>query len=187
MSRTAVEIALDASERELLQKIHGKRSVPEFMKQRLQVVLAAATGSPNKSIAAQYNLEVHFIGRWRNRFAKAHRSWKETDETLRPAWNERLILAWLQDAKGRGRKEDFTPEQRTKIAALSLESPEQSGLPVTHWTPELLAGEAVRRGIVETISASTVSRILKKRLVAAPKPVLAQCEDQGSGTIRTGG
>jgi transposase len=152
MSRTAVEITLEVSERELLQKIHNKRTVPEFMKHRLQVVLAAATGMQNKVIAVQYGVEVHFVGQWRNRFATHYRFWKQTDETLRPVWNEKLILTWLQDAKGRGRKECFTPTQRTKIAAISLESPEQSGLPVTHWTPKLLAAEAVRRGIVETIS-----------------------------------
>ena len=187
MSRTAVEITLEVSERELLQKIHNKRTVPEFMKHRLQVVLAAATGRQNKVIAVQYDLEVHFVGQWRNRFAEQYRLWKQTDETLRSVWNEKLILTWLQDAKGRGRKDGFPPEKRTKIAAISLESPEQSGLPVTHWTPELLAAEAVRRGIVETISPSTVSRILKKRFVAAPEPVLAQREHRRSRAIRTGG
>ncbi len=186
MSRKAVEIKLATSERELLQKIHHKRSVPEFMKQRIRVVLAAAMGIQNKEIAAETGLEVHFIGTWRNRFARQHRNWKQSDESLRPSMSETLLLDWLADRKGRGRKEDFTPEQRTKIAALSLESPEQSDLPVTHWTPKLLAEEAIRRGIVETISESTVSRILKKRLVAPPRPLLAQRQDRRSGAVRTG-
>lgn len=183
MSRTSVTIYLDASQRELLRKIHNKRSVPEFVKHRLQVVLAAATGSQNKDIASEHGLEVHFIGVWRNRWAKHVCDWKQTDETLRPEWNERLVLLWLSDEKGRGRKENFTQEQRTKIAALSQESPEQHGLPVTHWTPELLAKAAVQRGIVATISASTVSRILKKRLVAASQSVLAQRQNRRSGAV----
>jgi transposase len=183
MSRTAVIIHLGVSERELLQKIYHKRSVPEFVKHRLQVVLAAAEGSQNKDIAAQHGLEVHFIGMWRNRWAKHYRDWQQTDEALRPAWNERLVLPWLSDAKGRGRKEDFTLEQRTKIAALSLESPEQHGFPVTHWTPERLAKAAVRSGIVDAISASTVSRILKKRLVAPSQSLLAQRQNRRSGTV----
>lgn len=185
MSRTAVEITLNDQQREILQKIHAKRSVAEFMKHRIQVVLSAANGRPNKDIAASTGLEVHFIGIWRNRFAEQYRVWQQCEETLRPAVNEKLLLAWLADRKGRGRKEDFTPEQRTKIAALSLESPEQSGLPVTHWTPKLPASEAIKRGIVETISESTVSRILKKRLVAASRPVLAQRKNRRSGAVRT--
>lgn len=168
MSKTAVEIKLDATQRELLQKIHNKRSAPEFMKQRIQVVLAAANERQNKDIAATTGLEVHFIGTWRNRFAEQYRNWKQTDETLRAVMSEKLLMDWLADRKGRGRKETITQEQRTKIAAVSRESPEQSGLPVTHWTPKLLAEEAVKRCIVETISESTVSRILKKRLIAPP-------------------
>jgi len=169
MSRTAVAITLEVSERELLQKIHNKRSVPEFLKRRVQVVLAAATGIPNKAVAAQYDLEVHFVGQWRNRFASQYRFWKQTDETLRPVWNEKLVLRWLRDAQGRGRKDGFPPEKRTKIAAISLESPEQSGLPVTHWTPELLAAEAVRRGIVVTISPSTGIQALER--ISPTKPM----------------
>jgi len=184
MSRTAIKIPLNATERELLRKIHNKRSVPAFLKQRLHVVLAAATDLPNKQIATETGLEVHFIGTWRNRWARQYRQWNQTDEDLRPAMNERLVLLWLSDAQGRGRKERITMKQRSKIAALSQEPPEKSGLPVTHWTPKLLAKEAMRRGIVDAVSASTVRRILKKRLVAAPEPLLAQREHRRRRNIR---
>lgn len=185
MSRTAVKVTLNDLEREILRKVYTKRSVPEFMKNRVQVVLAAEDGLQNQEIAKKYDLEVHMIGVWRKRFAEQYRNWQQCDESLRPAMNEKLLLAWLADRKGRGRKETITQEQRTKIAAMSLESPEQCGLPVTHWTPKLLASEAIKRGIVETISESTVSRILKKRLVAASRPVLAQRKNRRSGTVRT--
>ena len=180
MSRTAVTIELDDSEHGILTKIYHKRSVPEFIKQRIRAVLAAASGWQNKEIATKHGLEVHFIGMWRNRFAKHHRCWKQTDAPLRPAMNETLILGWFADQKGRGRKETITPEQRTKIAAMSLESPEQSGLPVTQWTLALLADEAIRRGIVDTISVSSVRTILKKRFVAPPQSILAQCQNRRS-------
>jgi transposase len=177
MSRTAVKILLATPERELLEKIFRKRSVPEFMKQRLQVVLAASTVSQNQEIAAQYGLKIHFIGRWRNRWAKQYQTWQQTDETLRPEMNERLVLLWLSDEKGRGRKETITTEQRTKIAALSQESPDQNGFPVTHWSRDRLVQAAIGRGIVDAISASTIGRILKKRLVAPSQPLLAQCQN----------
>ena len=48
MSRKSVEVILEASERELLLKIANKRSVPEFMKRRIQAVLGAATGYPKQ-------------------------------------------------------------------------------------------------------------------------------------------
>ena len=150
MSRTAVSITLDGSEQELLQKIQRKRSVPEFMKQRLPIVLSAAHGHQNQPIAAEHNLEVHRVGTWRSRWSQAYQHWKQTDKNLRSEMNERLVLLWLNDKKGRGRNEQITPEQRTKIAALSQESPEDNGFPVTHWSQKRLAKAAVQRGIVET-------------------------------------
>jgi transposase len=164
MSRTAVPLILDVSEQDLLQKIYRKRSTPEFQKERLQIVLAAATGLRTKDIAAQYQLERHRVGIWRNRWATQHQQWKESDSSLRPPMTEKLVLQWLADQGGRGRKEDFTADQRTKIAALSLETPAQNGFPVTHWSAERLAKAAVKRGIVVSISGRTVNRILKKTI-----------------------
>jgi len=183
MSRTAVKIHLDASEQTLLEKIRRKRSVPEFMKQRLQIVLAAAIGSQNNDIATECLCGVHPVGKWRNRWAKAYQNWKQIDEIFRPEMKERLVILWLSDEKRQGRKKRITAEQRTKIAALSQETPEQNGFPVTHWSQKRLAQAAIQRGIVDTVSAATVGRILKKRFVASSQPRLAQCEDQRSRTV----
>jgi transposase len=162
MSRTAIIINLDASTEALLEKIHRKRSIPEFQKERVQIVLAAAGGLQNKDIATQYELEVNRVGIWRKRWAQVHQEWKQSDEELRPPLSEKLVLQWLADKPGRGRKERITADQRTKIVALALETPEQNGLPITHWSAERLAEIAVKRGIVDAISRPTVSRILKK-------------------------
>jgi len=71
MSRTAISIHLDAAEQALLQKILRKLSVPEFQKERVQIVLAAHNGLQNKAIAQQYQLEVNRVGTWRKRWALA--------------------------------------------------------------------------------------------------------------------
>ena len=128
-----MHIALSTSEEELLQHIQRKRSIPEFQKQRVQIVLAAANGLQNKEIAANYALEVNRIGLWRKRWATQHQLWKASSPTLRPAMTESLALQWLADKPGRGRKERITADQRTKIVALARETPEQNGLPITHW------------------------------------------------------
>jgi transposase len=162
MSRTARIVNLEAFERELLLKIFQRRSVADFLKRRVQAVLAASTGKQNKEIAAAEGLERHFIGYWRKRWSAAHKQWRESDANLRPPMSERLILSWLQDKKGRGRKNHFTPDQRTKVVALCRESPEDSGFSVTHWSAERLAKAAIARRIVDTISQRTVARLLKK-------------------------
>ena len=48
------------------------------------------------------------------------------------------------------------------MIALSCEKPEDYGRPITHWTPRELAEEAIKQGIVESISASYMAALLKK-------------------------
>ena len=52
MSRRAVSITLDASERSLLQKISRQLTVPEYTKQRVRTVLGAAAGLQTEILQA---------------------------------------------------------------------------------------------------------------------------------------
>src|SRR4051812_4093741 len=52
----------------------------------------------------------------------------------------------------------ITPEQICAILAVACEPPEASGIPITHWSQSALAREAVKRGLVETISHGSVGR-----------------------------
>ena len=118
MSRTAVKITLDCGEQSLLEKITRQLTVPHYKKQRVRVVLSAATGLPNKDIAAQIKFNRNEVDKWRKRWTKAHQDWQQSDPELRPQLNARLVLRWLDDAQGRGRKNEITLEQRAKIAGL---------------------------------------------------------------------
>ena len=56
----------------------------------------------------------------------------------------------------------FTPAQICAIMALACEVPENSNLPLSPWSQSELAREAIRRGIVETISHRSIGRFLKE-------------------------
>jgi transposase len=163
MSRTAITINLSPAEQTLLQVIHRRRSIPQFQKERVQIVLAASTGLQNKDIASKYQLEENRVGTWRKRWGIAHQQWQASDENLRPPMSESLALQWLADKPGRGRKDDFTPDQKFKIASLSQKPTEDNGLPKTHWSAKRLVKIAIEHEIVSTISERTVHRILKKK------------------------
>jgi len=158
----AIRITLSPSEQGLLESIRRKRSTPEFLKERLHIVLAAAQGLNNRAISQHHGYEVHRVGVWRNRWAKAHHAWQTSDPNLRPAMNADLVLQWMSDQPRSGRPVRITVEQKTTIAALSKEPPEIHGFPVTHWSGERLAQAAMQRGVVDKISRPTVSRLLKK-------------------------
>ena len=60
----------------------------------------------------------------------------------------------------RGNTPRFPPLQRAQIVALACLEPVARGLHITHWSREDLALQAVTDGIVPTISARTIGRIL---------------------------
>ena len=92
--------------------------------------------------------------------------WRKTVSTWRTRWlkspPEAPLAERLSDAPRPGAPATFTPEQICSIVALACEAPEASGPPLTHWSQNALAREAVRRGLVERISQRQVGRILKR-------------------------
>ena len=75
---------------------------------------------------------------------------------------EKLVFAALADEPRPGTPPKFTAEQMTRLIALACERPEESNIPVNRLTPTELAREAVKRGIVESISPRHLDRILKR-------------------------
>jgi hypothetical protein len=85
---------------------------------------------------------------------------------------------------GRRAPGTFTFEQFMQIMALACEKPITLAVPVSTWTPRKLADEAVKRGIVKTISPRTVERFLKgEREAALSQAVLADPASRRSRRI----
>lgn len=72
-----------------------------------------------------------------------------------------LIESVLADAPRPGTPARFSLEQTVEILAIACEKPDASGYPLSHWTPQALRAEAIKRGIVEHISVRHVGRFLK--------------------------
>ena len=127
---------------------------------RARMVLLLADGLTAPEIARRLKTTRSTVRLWR-------RHWLE-----RARWP---VGERLQDAERPGAPATFTAEQWCQIMALACEPPEQSQRPISHWTPRELADEAIKRGIVPSISPRHVGRFLKSGGVeAASKSVLAQ-------------
>ena len=177
MAGIAASIDLSPVERGLLQKILRSRSLGKNPQTRVRIVLAAADKLTNRQIQKDYGIEVHRVGTWRNRFHEVHELWKKLDPQLRPKMNEKLLLSWLADRPGRGRKATITEEQKKLITALACTPPSQSGYPNTHWTLRLLTQEVIKRGIVASIVFQTVGDFLKySRLETSQECLLVKCQ-----------
>jgi transposase len=96
--------------------------------------------------------------------------WRKTVSGWRKRWLSVCggsVLERLSDAPRSGMEARITPEQICAIVALACERPNESGLPVTHWSQQDLADEAMRRGIVDQISQRSVGRFLKKNRISS--------------------
>ncbi|MFB7509808.1 helix-turn-helix domain-containing protein (plasmid) [Streptomyces sp. FXJ1.172] len=73
-----------------------------------------------------------------------------------------LGLSGLADQKRPGRPVTFTPLQATQIKALACRLAVETGVPLSRWSYQELAREAMERDIVASVSPSTVRRWLSR-------------------------
>jgi hypothetical protein len=83
----------------------------------------------------------------------------------------------LCDAPRSGAPATYTPEQICAVIAMTCERPSESERPISHWSQREIADEAIRRGLVPSISQRSVGRFLKRgRPQTASLSLLADAE-----------
>jgi hypothetical protein len=162
MSGSAAKVLITERQQEILQDLATGRTTPVRLAQRATLVLRAFAGTDNADIALEIGLGPDAVGLWRRRWAKVWPRLCVFECLENKADLRRAIEAVLADAPRSGNPGTFTPEQITRILALACEPPELSGRPITHWTNVELADEAIKQGIVPSISASQVGRYLRE-------------------------
>jgi transposase len=109
--------------------------------QRAAIVLAAADGMTNAAIARRCGVCDDTVRKWRARFCARG-------------------LPGLADRPRPGRRRVFPATAEAEVKALACALPAENGVPLARWSAAELAAEAVTRGVVASISASTVGRWL---------------------------
>ena len=178
-------IELTERQRTLLEQIVRRTTSPQRLVTRSKIILKAAVGKRNQEIADELAVTVRTPRRWRDRWAKASAHLVAAESDAPAAQLSDLIEAVLTDKLRSGTPATFTAEQICLIVAIACENPQESGRPVTEWTPRELADEAVQRGIVSSISPRSVGRFLKgHRPEAASQSLLAKQRATGRpGTV----
>ena len=164
MGTPSVTVTVTASERALLEPLARAKKAPQRLVERCRIVLLSAEGWANETQADELGIDRQCVRRWRHRWARARPALDAAAQREASAKDlEKLIIGILTDDDRCGAPPKFTPEQITGIIALACESPADCGRPISHWTPPELAREAVKRGLVESISPRQVDRFLAKR------------------------
>ena len=140
--RSPYVIELSAVDRAALEQRARAYTAPYHQVMRAKIVLLAADGLENTVIADRLDVAVAgLVSKWRKRFYAEG-------------------LDGLEDRPRTGRPPAFPPVAVVTVKALACELPAETGVPLSRWSAADLAVEAVARGMVESISASTVRRWL---------------------------
>jgi len=173
----------------VLAHLARRQTSAQRLARRLQIVLAARDGLNNDQIARRFGLGRATVRTWRARWLIAAPRLEgaaaagDDDRLL-----ARLVADALDDAPRPGGPVTFGAEQVVQIVAVACEPPPGSDRPTSHWTPRELADEAVKRGIVRSISPRSVERFLGSgRPQAAPEPLLAHPQTGRTGGLRRAG
>lgn len=139
--RSPFVVRLSAGDRALLEELSSSRTAAHADVVRARIVLLAAEGLQNIEIARRVGVCVDVASKWRKRFSQEGR-------------------AGLADRPRSGRPRTFSGKVVAGVKAIACEPPEQRSVPLSRWSSQELAVQAISEGLVETISSSTVRRWL---------------------------
>jgi transposase len=156
------EVMVTPRQRQVMQRLVRARGTSQELGERLRVVLMSSEGKTIIEQAEYLRVDRQRVRRWRRRWAAGQSRLSRVETEGSDADLEQVLREVLADSPRCGAPSKFSAEQVAQIIALACEDPEESGLPISHWTPPELAREAIRRGIVESISPRQVDRFLKR-------------------------
>jgi putative transposase len=136
-------------QREVLERLVRTRSTPQQLAMRARLILHAADAMGVYASARELGVWPKMVRYWRKR-------WRIADD-------KQSVVERLTDAPRPGAPATFTPEQICAVVAMTCEKPSESERPISHWSQREIADEAMRRGLVPSISQRSVGRFLKKR------------------------
>ena len=130
----AKALSLSSSERKQLSSFGEHRATPRGIALRIQILLDAADGLPNREIARRNSTSVPTVLLWRKR------------------WDESGLAGVLQDKPRSGRPKQISKEKEDAIVEATLRT-----VPVdaTHWSTRSMAA-------AQGVSPATVQRVWRK-------------------------
>ena len=145
---SAVPIVLGDEERRALEGLMRGHTTPQQMALRARMILHCDDGVGVREIARR-------LGVWPKTVCRWHKRWLSSAPGV-------AVAARLSDAPKSGAPAKVGAEQICAIIAIACEPPSASDRPITQWLQQEVADEAMRRGIVDSISQRSVGRFFKR-------------------------
>jgi transposase len=161
LARIAKKITLTPKQEKILLSLSNGRTVPAHFQQRALILLHCSEGKTNLDIMGELGVHKKTISKWRTRWAENAEKLFAIENEEKGITYQRSIEGVLNDAPRSGTPCKFTAEQICLIMNVACESPEENGLPLSHWSLSSLADELVKREIIDSISTSQLQVFLK--------------------------
>jgi putative transposase len=156
------QLQVTEKQNSILQSILRRATTPQNIALRANIIRAGTEyGRRNTQIGRDLNCHAQTVSTWRQRWLDAGQRLIEVEEVVCEKDLEAVIIEVLSDQPRAGAPPKFSAEEICQIIKVACEDPEESGRPITEWTPRELADEVVKREIVESISRTQVGRFLK--------------------------
>ena len=140
-------LKLATDEREQLQQLINGHNTAQQLALRSRIIVLADEGKNHREIARSLQISHQMARLWRARWL--------TEQSRAMSVVERL-----QDEERSGAPTTFNPEQLLHLFKLACDAPTDYNRPISQWTNRELADEMIKQGIVTTISARHVGRLL---------------------------
>jgi putative transposase len=157
--RHAKAVQITEQESQVLSQIMRQPTQPLWLVTRSKIIVGAAAGTSISQQSRELGLVRNAVQHWREKWESQH---EERQVGAESGKLRETIVQLLHDDYRSGAPATFTAEQVVQIIAVACEDPQQSGYPISHWTPKEVAQEVVKRGIVSRISIRQVGRFLKR-------------------------
>jgi putative transposase len=171
-------LTLTAKQRELVSQVTHASTSGQSTALRARIILEVAETGNKSWVASKYGVGRDTVRRWCQRWQAYQAELDELESayqagSLSQNRYRQEMEKLLGDAERPGAPATFTEEQKRQIIAMASRKPEDEGVPVTHWSHDLLAKTVVDKGIVKTISPAHIGRFLKEgSFTTPPKSVL---------------
>lgn len=160
MPFVAVPVEVPEAIQSILSKFAKSRTLPARQVQRAKIILLAADGLNNMQISEQVGLGQDSVSKWRGRFVKHLPLLQAVAEKDFPHLED-AVTSFLDDYPRPGQPQHYTDGQIIKILEVACRNPAELGYEISHWSLNQLVDAVVKEGIVDAISAKTISRFLK--------------------------
>ncbi len=163
MRKQQEHLRLTDKQRSILEHFVRCSKTPQRLVQRSQIIILLADGKGKRQVARELKVDKKTVKKWCNRWNESFTKLieiEDEDGIKHREYVERIIKVF-NDAPRSGAPPTFTAEQVVLIVAIGCEVIDDSDREYSRWTHKEIANEAVKRKIVDSISAGSVGRFLK--------------------------